>query len=73
MTGVCCSLCPEKRPGHLADDMQITQHDVMFVLLCSLIRRAAVQNMAGLMEGDAHVTEVQIYIGHPSDSKSIPE
>lgn len=53
----------------LAYHILITSHDVMFVLLCSLIKGAAVQNMAGLIEGDTH--EDQIYINHPSNSKTI--
>lgn len=55
LLGVYCSLCPEKRLGRLAYHTLITLHDVMFVLLCSLIKGAAVQNMAGLIEGDRQV------------------
>ncbi len=68
--GVYSSLCPEKRLGRLAYHMLITLHDVMFVLLGSLIKGAAVQNMAGLTEGDTQVIEEQIYINQPSNSKS---
>lgn len=45
--------------------MLITLHDVMFVPLCGLITGAAVQNMAGLIEGDAHGAEAHTYINHP--------
>lgn len=57
--GAYSSLCPEKRLGRLAYHILITLHDVMFALLCSLIKGAAVQNMAGLTEGDTQVMEEQ--------------
>lgn len=37
----------------------------MFVPLCGLITGAAVQNKAGLIEGDAHGAEAHTYINHP--------
>lgn len=66
-----CDLDRSLPLGHLAYDMLITLHDVAFVLLCSLIKGAAVQTIAGLIEVDTDLTEDQIYISHPSNSKSI--
>lgn len=66
-----CDLDRSLLLGHLACDMLITLHNVVFVLLCSLIKGAAVQTTAGLIEVDTDLTEDQIYISHPSNSKSI--
>lgn len=46
------AVCPEWRLSCFAYYMLITLHDVMCVLLCRLIKGAAVQNTAGLIEGD---------------------
>lgn len=59
LMGVDCSLCL-KRLGLSGYHILITLHDVMFVLLCSLIMGAAVQSIAAITEGDAQVTEVHI-------------
>lgn len=49
---VYCSHRPEKSLGRPAYSTLINLHDVMFVLLYSVIKGAAVENMAGLTEGD---------------------
>lgn len=65
LMGVYFTPWPEKRLD-LLSTILITLHDVMFVLLCSLIKEAAVRDMAGLREGDTRVIEHRIYINHAS-------